>query len=102
MIMAVVGGSALYQMLFVEGIRTTLTGSIQLHKMSYDPVLRMEYTDCEMRTYSGDTHHIQLIGHVELTYGKTYRITYVKENYWAHLIIVNRAINITEMGDVPA
>ena len=82
---------------WVEGVETTVTGTVQLHMLKYNKFWNMEYTDCELRTYSGDTHHVSLIGHINLEYQKTYTITYVKTDYWAHLYIVNVPVNITEI-----
>lgn len=106
MAFVVIGGPYLifawYNIAFVEGVETTVTGSIQLHQLKYSRFWRLDYTNCEMRTYSGDTHHIELRGHIELEYGKTYRITFVARNYWLHLKLVNEAVTITQLEDVEA
>ena len=80
-----------------EGVETTITGTIQLHQLKYDKVWNRKYTDCEMRTYSGDTHHICLLGHINLEYGKTYTITYVVRDYWGHISLVNEVVEIVEL-----
>ena len=97
-ISVVLGIYAVTNILLCEGVETTVTGTIQLHQMKYNKVLNMEYTDMEMRTYSGDTHHIRLYGHhPELEYGKTYRIKFQRVNYWAHIILVNEVVEIVEI-----
>ena len=82
---------------YSEGIQTTVTGSIQLHQLKYSRFWNLEYTDVEMRTYSGDTHHLTLKGHVDLEYGSTYTITFECQNYWAHLKLVDKPVNITKI-----
>jgi hypothetical protein len=79
-----------------EGVETTVTGTVQLHMLKYNKFLGMEYTDMEMRTYSGDTHHVSLLGHVtDLEYGKAYTIHYKVVDYWGHVITANQLLEIT-------
>lgn len=80
-----------------EGVETTVTGTVQLHILSYDKVWKMDFTDIELRTYSGDTHHVRLFGHIDLEYRHTYRIRYTRRDYWAHIKIVKVPLEITEL-----
>ena len=92
------GVVALINVTTMEGVVTTVTGSVQLHQLSHNKFLRMDVTDIELRTYSGDTHHVALRGHITgLEYGKTYRITWVKVDYFGHLFLTNDLIEIVEL-----
>jgi len=83
---------------WIEGVETTVTGTIQLHQLKYSKFWNMEYTKVEMRTYSGDTHHVSLLGHVDLKFRETYTIKYVVQDYWGHIKLMNRAISIEEVS----
>ena len=79
------------------GVETEVTGTIQLHILRYDKFWNMKFTDCELRTYSGDTHHVRLLGHWELEFEHTYRIRTVTVNYWGYLNLVQEVVNIEEI-----
>lgn len=82
----------------VEGVEVTVTGSIQLVVLDHSKLFGYDYTVIEMLTYSGDTHHLELLGHVtDLEYGKTYRVTYVRIPVAMHYIIKGRVTNIVEL-----
>ncbi|MHC4748450.1 MAG: hypothetical protein ACYTFW_01115 [Planctomycetota bacterium] len=89
---------AIPNIVFLEGVETTVTGTVQLHRLRYDRLFDYEYTDMELRTYSGDTHHVTLFGHhPEIEFQKTYRITFVIRDHWAHWKLVNEALIIEEL-----
>ena len=95
---SVFGLVALINISYEEGVEKTITGTIQLHQLCYDKFWNLEYTNCEMLTYSGDTHHIELKNHIEFECGKTYRITFKTVDYWGHIKLVNEVVSITRLS----
>ena len=88
----------IFNIVAVEGVEVTVTGSIQLVILDHSKLFGYDYTKIEMLTYSGDTHHLELLGHVtDLEYGKTYRVTYVRVPVAMHYIIKGRVTNIVEL-----
>jgi len=82
-----------------EGVETVTTGTVVLHQLRYDKFWNMKYTDLEIRTYSGDTHHVRFLGHTDLEHETAYRITTRSVNYWGHLYIVQEIVKIEEYGE---
>ena len=84
---------------YIEGVETTVTGTVQLHILGYHKIIDKHYTNMELRTYSGDTHHVSLLDHhPEFELHKAYTITYVTVNYWNHIIIANELVSTVEKG----
>lgn len=80
-----------------EGVETTVTGTVQLHILRYNKLINMHYTDMELRTYSGDTHHVGLVNHWDFEMFATYTVRYRIVNYWWHVITVNEVVEIIKM-----
>lgn len=86
---------------FEEGYEITIEGTVQLHRMEYEkgPWWNYPYTAMELRTFSGDTHHLELYGHVPLMHGQLYRITYIRISPLGHhIFLIGKVIEIEEIG----
>ncbi len=57
------------------GREVTVTGTVQLHQLQ-DVWWIGKNTDVELRTYSGDTHHVELLGHYDFELYKVYTINF--------------------------
>lgn len=78
------------------GRKVTITGTIQLHQLQDDWVIGKN-TDMELRTYSGDTHHVELLGHHEFELYKTYRITFKWVVLWGGYIKTGKLLKVEEL-----
>ena len=85
---------------YIEGVEKTVTGTVQLHLLKYNKVLDMKYTECELRTYSGDTHHVIFLGHIELDLHQAYRMKIRYVNYWGHILIANKLMELVQVEGV--
>jgi len=57
------------------GREVTVTGTVQLHRLCDDWIIGKN-TDIELRTFSGDTHHVELLGHHNFDLHAVYTITF--------------------------
>ena len=94
------GVLGLYNLFAEEGVEVTYTGTVQLIRHDHDKIFNYDYTNIELLTYSGDTHHLELLGHVDLEFGKTYKITYVRTSRMGHHIILIGKVRNIEMLEI--
>ena len=86
--------------LYYGGIPRTHKGSIIYVDHRYNKWCGYRWTDVEVLTYSGDTHHVQFWDHVDFDLGKTYEIHTVREfklflnNGW---VSYERIMELTEV-----
>ena len=66
--------------LFANGIPRTHNGHIIYVSHRYDKLYDYDWTDVEVLTYSGDSHHIYFWGHVDFDLNTNYHIHTVKES----------------------
>ena len=70
--------------LYTNGIPRTHTGHIIYISHRYNKLYNYDWTDVEVLTYSGDTHHIQFWGHPEFEMDTTYRIhTEIRKRFYS-------------------
>jgi len=82
-----------------EGYEITITGTVQIHQLEYNKWFKYKYTNVELLTYSGDEYDLPLLGHIELEFGKTYRITYTRTSPLGHhQFLYGRAVDIKEIS----
>uniref|UniRef100_A0A6M3LXC6 Uncharacterized protein n=1 Tax=viral metagenome TaxID=1070528 RepID=A0A6M3LXC6_9ZZZZ len=81
-ILGVVNAAA--NILISEGYPVTITGTVQIHVLSYNKVFNYEYTKIELLTFSGGDYELNMLGHVEMEFGRTYRITYTRISPLGH------------------
>ena len=67
-----------------EGYPVTITGTVQIHVLSYNKIFNFEYTKIELLTFSGEDYELDMLGHVEMEFGRTYRITYTRVSPLGH------------------
>jgi hypothetical protein len=95
---AIIGGVIAAQTAWVIGVEETITGTVQLHRLRYDKFWKVNFTEMELRTFSGDTHHLVLYGHwPQLENGNRYRITFVIKNLWGNLFLINHVVSVEEL-----
>ena len=69
--------------LYTNGIPRTHKGHIIYISHRYNKFYNYDWTDVEVLTYSGDTHHIQFWGHPEFEMDTTYRIyTEIRKRFY--------------------
>ena len=71
--------NALYWTNYNQGIPATHQGSVIYIQHRYDKWNNIEWTEVEMLTFSGDTHHVHFWGHVDLETGISYKIHTVRD-----------------------
>ena len=77
--MGLINASALYWTWYNQGIPATHQGSVIYVQHKYNKWNDYEWTDVEMLTYSGDTHHVQFWDHVDFEIGTSYKIHTVRD-----------------------
>jgi len=82
-----------------EGYEITITGTVQIHQLEYNKWFKYKYTNVELLTYSGDEYNLPLLGHIELEFGKTYRITYTRISpFGHHQFLYGKIVDIKELS----
>lgn len=62
-----------------QGIPSEHVGSVIYIRHQYNKWYDYNWTDVEMLTYSGDTHHVQFWDHPELEIGVSYEIHVIRD-----------------------
>uniref|UniRef100_A0A6M3MB75 Uncharacterized protein n=1 Tax=viral metagenome TaxID=1070528 RepID=A0A6M3MB75_9ZZZZ len=76
--------NAAANILMWEGYPVTITGTVQIHVLSYNKIFNFEYTKVELLTFSGEDYELNMLDHVEMEFGRTYRITYTRVSPLGH------------------
>ena len=83
-----------------NGIPQTHEGQVIYVAHKYNKWCGFEYTDVEILTYSGDSHHVEFWEHVEFDFGKTYKTYTLKECnlfFNSGWIVKERVIDVIEI-----
>ena len=80
----------------MNGREVTITGTVQLHQLQDNWVIGKN-TDLELRTYSGDTHHVEVLGHHEFELYKAYRITFKWKALWGGYVLTGKLVSVEEL-----
>ncbi len=78
------------------GREVTVTGTVQLHTLSDDWIIGKN-TDLELRTYSGDTHHVEVLGHHHFELYKAYKITFKWVVLWGGCVRTGKLVEAEEI-----
>ena len=73
-ILLVLGGLAAGHALYINDIPRIHNGHIIYVSQRYSKLNNFEWTDVEILTYSGDSHHVQFWGHPEFELNTNYHI----------------------------